>query len=129
MFTKNSQMVSIGAIFTSTYHRKQLNPRPNSSASVVVNYSQLSACQGDMEPLEGYQSTCGHLTSLKNQPQQKQPGQLSASYLPELLVDVYSYRLFVKSVSCCCVRGSWVFSDLVRYNNSIIMSYNASTAL
>ena len=46
-------MASIGVIFTSTYHTKQLNPWPNSSASRVVNYSQLSACQGDMQPFEG----------------------------------------------------------------------------
>ena len=48
VLTKTSQMASIGVIFTSTYHTKQLNPWPNSSASRVVNYSRLSACQGDM---------------------------------------------------------------------------------
>ena len=48
VFTKTSQMASIGVIFTSTYHTKQLNPWPNSSADGVVNYSRLSACQGDM---------------------------------------------------------------------------------
>ena len=48
VFIKTSQMASIGAIFTSTYHTKQLNPWPNSSASRVVNYSRLSACQEDM---------------------------------------------------------------------------------
>ena len=47
VFTKTSQMTSIGAIFTSTYYTKQVNPWPNSSASRVVDYSQLSACQGD----------------------------------------------------------------------------------
>ena len=52
---------------------------PNSSASCVVNYSRLSACQEDMEPFEGDPSTHGHLTSLKNKPHQKQPGQLLAS--------------------------------------------------
>ena len=79
VFTKTSQMASIGAIFTSTYHTKQLNPWPNSSASRVVNYSWLSASQGDMEPFEGDPSTRGRLTSLRNKPQQKQPRQLSAS--------------------------------------------------
>ena len=48
VFTKTSQMASSGAIFTSTYHTKQLNPWPNTPASRVVNYSRLSACQGDM---------------------------------------------------------------------------------
>ena len=81
VFTKTSQMASIGAIFTSTYHTEQLNPWPNLSASRVVNYSWLSACQGDMEPFEGDLSTRGHLTSLRNKPQQKQPRQLSVSQL------------------------------------------------
>ena len=81
VFTKTSQMASIGAIFTSTYHTKQLNPRPNSSASRVVNYSRLSTSQGDVEPFEGDPSTRGHLTSLRNKPQQKQPRQLSAPVL------------------------------------------------
>ena len=44
--SENSQMASIGTIFTSTYHTKQLNPWQNSSASHVENYSWLSACQG-----------------------------------------------------------------------------------
>ena len=79
VFTKTSQMASIGVIFTSTYHTKQLNPWPNSSASRVVNYSQLSACQGDMQPFEGILYTRGRLISLRNKPQQKHPGQLSAS--------------------------------------------------
>ena len=54
-------MASIGVIFTSTCHTKQLNPWPNSSASRVVNYSQLSACQEDMQPFEGDPYTCGRL--------------------------------------------------------------------
>ena len=44
VFTKNRQMASIGAIFTSTYYTKQLNLWQNSSTSCVVNYSWLSAC-------------------------------------------------------------------------------------
>ena len=79
VFTKTSQMASIGVIFTNTYHTKQLNPWPNSSASCVVNYSQLSACQGDMQLFESDPYTRECLTSLRNKPQQKQPGQLSAS--------------------------------------------------
>ena len=49
---KNNQMASIGAIFTSAYHTKQLNPWTNTSAGYVVNYSLLPACQGEMEPFE-----------------------------------------------------------------------------
>ena len=81
IFTKTGQMAPIGAIFISTYHTKQLNPWPRSSASCVVSYSWLSACQGDMQPFEGNPRTRGHLTSLRNKPQQKQPRQLSASIL------------------------------------------------
>ena len=46
-------MQSIGAIFIYKYHKRQLNPWPNSLASHVVNYSWLFACQWDMEPFEG----------------------------------------------------------------------------
>ena len=46
VFTKTSQMASIGATFNSTYRTKQLNPWPNSSAGRVVNCNRLSACQG-----------------------------------------------------------------------------------
>ena len=38
----------------------------NSSASCVMNYSQLSPCQGVMEPSEGYPNTCGYLRRLRN---------------------------------------------------------------
>ena len=116
-FTKTSRIASIGAIFTSTFHTKQLNPWPNSSASCVVNYSRLSACQGDMQPFEGDPSTCGRLASLrKNKPQQNQPGQLSASILQCLnckSMCTAQYRLMVKSMSCCCVHGRRLFSNLV----------------
>ena len=76
---KCSQMVSIAAIFTSTYHTKKLNPWPNSSVSRIVNYSPLSTCLGEMEPFEDDLSTRGRMTSLSNNPQQKQPRQLSPS--------------------------------------------------
>ena len=79
VFTKTKQMASIGVIFTFTYHTKQLNAWPNSSASRVVNYSQLSACQGGIQPFEGDPDIHGRLTRLRNKPQQKQPSQLSAS--------------------------------------------------
>ena len=36
-------------------------------------------------------------------------------YLAELLVNVYSYRSMVKSVSCCCARGRLLFSNPVTY--------------
>ena len=123
VFTKSSQMASIGVIFTSTYHTKQLNPWPNSSASRVVNYSQMSACQRDMQPFEGNPYTRGCLASLRNKPQQSSPGNFQHQYLAELLVNVYSYCLMVKSVSCCCVRGSRLVSVLVTYNHNLRILY------
>ena len=36
VFTKNREITSIDAVFTSTCHKKQLNTWPNSSASHVV---------------------------------------------------------------------------------------------
>ena len=114
VFTNTSQVASIGAIFASKNHTKQLNPCPNSSPSHVVNYSWLSACQGDMEPFEGHPSTRGYLTSLRyNIIQSKiSLGIFQHQYLAELLVNVQSYRLTVKSVSCCCVRGRRLFSKV-----------------
>ena len=118
IFTKTNHMVSIGAIFISTYHTKQLNPWPNSSASRVVNYSQLSASKGDMQPLEGDPRTHGCLTSLRNKPctakQQNGLGNFQHQYLPELLVNACVQLLFV---SCYCVRGSRLFSNLVTIMN------------
>ena len=81
VFTKSSHMASIGAIFNSTHHIKQLKPWPYLSESHAVNYSSLSACQGDMKPFKGYLSTRGHLRSLNNRPQQKQARQLSSAVL------------------------------------------------
>ena len=122
-------MESIGAIFTCTYHTKQMNPWPNTSASCMVNYSRPSAFQGDMEPFKGDLSTCGRLTSLRNKPQKQATetshsksslGNFQHQYLPELLVIVYSYHLMVKSVSCCCVRESQLFSNLVTYDDRLV---------
>ena len=115
--TKTRQIASISAIFTSTYHSKQLNSWPNSLANRVVNYSQLSAFQGNTEPFEGDLNIRGHLTGLRNKPQQKQPRKLH-QYLFELLVNVYSYHLMVRSVSCCCVHGSQLFSNPVTHTHT-----------
>ena len=78
VFTKNREMTTIGAIFTSTCHTKQLNPWPNSSASRVVIHSRLSACQRKMGPFKGYPSTRGHQTGLRIRPERKQTVQLLA---------------------------------------------------
>ena len=103
--TENIQLASIGAIFTSIYHTKQLNPWPNISASHVVKYNQLSACQVEMWLFQDHSSICGHLTSQNK----RSLGNFQHQCLPELLVNVHSYPLMVKSVSCCCVCGRQVF--------------------
>ena len=63
-----------------------------------------------VEPFKDHPNTHGHLTNHRNKPQQKQPGH---QYLPESLFNVYSYCSVVKSVSCCCVHGRWLFSNPV----------------
>ena len=64
-------------------------------------------------------STYGCLTSLRKKLQQTQPED-SHQFLPEWLVNVYSYCVMVtKSVSCCCVHGSRVYSNPVTRNTSI----------
>ena len=103
-------MASIGVIFTSTYHTKQLNPWPDLSASRVVNYSQLSACQGDMQPFKGDPYTRGRLTSLRNKPQQKQPGQLSVS-IPGWIVSQHVQLLF-DGEKCVLLLCAWKLAFL-----------------
>ena len=125
--TENSQMASNIAVFTSTYHTKQLNPwQPNSSANCVVKYSRLSVCQRERETFTDHLNTCVCLTShSRNKPQQKQPGQPSVPvYLPELLVNVYSYSLMENSVSYYCVHGFSQFqSQYCVHRFSYILMY------
>ena len=47
-------------------------------------------------------------------------GNFQPQYWPELLVNVYSYRLMVKSVSCCCVCGRHLFSNPVTITGIIM---------
>ena len=90
VFTKTIQMASIGAIFTSKYHTKQLNPWPNLSASRVVNSSRLSACQRDMEPFEGDPSTRG---CLHDKPQKQAT--------PKVARETFSINTCLNSWSMC----------------------------
>ena len=95
-------MASIGVIFTSKYHKaaKFMTKIP---ASCVVNNSRLSACHGEMEPFEDYLSTRGHLTSIRNKPQQKILGNFQHQCLTEMVVNACSCHMVAKSVYCCCV--------------------------
>ena len=128
VFTKTSQMASIGVIFTSTYHTKQLNPWPNSSASRVVNYSQLSTCQGVMQPFKDELDTRGCLTSLRNKPQQKQPGQLSA-LIPGRIISQRVQLLFdgEKCLAVVCVEGC--FSQIRSQIHIVTVKPTIKTAL
>ena len=115
--TENSQMASIDAIFTSSYHTKQLNPSVNPSADCVVNYNWLSACQGEMEPL--IQRPPKH-SWMSYKPQKQATVKVvwvifSINTWSELLVNVYGYCLMVKSISCCCVYGNQLFSNSVAF--------------
>ena len=38
-----------------------------------------------------------------------------------MLASVYSYRVMVKSVSSCCVRGRWVLSDPVTFKDASVI--------
>ena len=44
-----------------------------------------------------------------------------------MLAGVYSYRVMVKSVSSCCVRGRWVLSDPVTYEAAVPLAQAHST--
>ena len=105
-------MASIGAIFTSTYYTKQLNPWPNSSTSCVVNHSRVSACQREMESFEGDPSIPDVQQALETSHRKISLGNFQHHYLTEWLVNVYSYHLMVKSVSCCCVCVEASFSQI-----------------
>ena len=84
----------------------------------------VSACPEKMEPFKDDLNTHGHLTSLRNKPQQSNLENSQRKYPSELLVNVYSYHVMVKSMPCCCVHGSHHFSDLFRNSNIIVFKKN-----
>ena len=51
-------------------------------------------------------------------------GNFQYHYLPELSVNVYSYRLIIKSMPYCCVHGSMAFlkSHIITNNNVTLLS-------
>ena len=61
MAGKSTPMALIGAIFSSMYHTKQLNPWPTSPVSHLMIYYWLSACPGDMVQFKDYPNTHGLL--------------------------------------------------------------------
>ena len=115
IFTKTSQMASIGA---TTYHTKQLNPWPNSSASCVVNYIATAGCllvQGICSHLKVTWALVDVWQASETSHSKSSLGNFQHQYMAELLVNVSNYRLMVKSVSWCRVRGRWLISNLVTF--------------
>ena len=76
----------------------------------MVNYSQLSACQGDVDAFESDPNTHGPLTSLKNKPQQKQSRKLSASILAGIVIQCV--RLWFDDVKCVLLLCAWKLAFL-----------------
>ena len=75
-----------------------------------ILYSRLSSSHWDMEPVEGNLNTRGYLTSLRNKPQQNQPGKLSAS-IPALIVSSYVQLLF-DGEKCVYLLCAWKLAFL-----------------
>ena len=121
VFTKTSQMTSTGAIFTTAYQIKQLNPWPNSSASHVVNYSRLhmyaSVSKGYVAIWRWPKNSW-----ISDKPQRKghnksSPGNFQHHAIPAWIVSQFVQLLFdaEKYVLMLCVCGRWLFSNLVTY--------------
>ena len=65
-------------------------------------FDELQPAVSLMEPTEDHQNTHGCLTSLRNK---NNLGNFQHQYLPELLVNVYSYCVMVKvCLSVVCVK-------------------------
>ena len=73
--TEDSQILSFGAIFSSTYHTKQLNSWLSSTASCVVIYSLLSTCPREMELFKDHMSAQG----LSDKPQKQATAKLACA--------------------------------------------------
>ena len=76
----------------------------------------VSACPGKMEPFKDDLNTHGHLTSLRNKPQQSNLENSQHKYLSELLVNVYSYHVMVKvclAVVCMEATISQIYLEIV----------------
>ena len=109
-------MVSI-VLFSSPHITQSswINPWPRSSASHIVNYSCLSVYSGKMSHFRTnwiivyvWQASWTNHSKISR-------GNFQHQYLPELLVNVYSYHLMVKCVCYYCMCGSQLFSNPVTY--------------
>ena len=93
----------------------------------------ISQLCGQLQPAVCLSRICSHLKATctvvdvwqasETSHRKSSPGNFQHQYLAELLVNVYSYRLMVKSVSSCCMRGSRLFSNLITYFLWYTLSY------
>ena len=77
----------------------------------------VSVCPGKMEPFKDDLSTYGHLTSLRNKPQQSNLENSQHKYLSELLVNVYSYHVMVK----VCLAVVWMEATISQIYSEIVI--------
>ena len=106
-------MTSIGAIFTSTYHTKQLNPWQTHQPVLWWITASCLFAKGVWSHLKATRALVDLWQASDRSHSKSSQDNFQPQYWPELLVNVYSYRLMVKSVFCCCVRGRRLFSNLV----------------
>ena len=108
-------MASIDAIFTSTYHAKQLNPWPNSSSTHIMISGEIIACCLLVKVIWRWikHSWTSDEPQIQATAKLSSLGNFQHQYLAELLVNVYRYCLMMKIVPCCCVRRRWLFSTWI----------------
>ena len=113
-FVKNCQMASLSAIFSFTYHtihspKSTAQPHHQPVAWWFIDGGLL--VQGRWNYLKTYQYS---LTSSKPQKWshcKSSLGNFQHRHLLTLLVNVYNYWVMVKSMFCCYLHGSWIFSN------------------
>ena len=79
----------------------------------------VSASPGEVEAFKDYPSTHGHLKS-----RSKSLGNLKYQYLSELLVNVCSHHMMVKSVSCHCMHENPTFVKFMVFCCSVFISFH-----
>ena len=114
----NGQMASIGAIFTSTYRNKQLNPCQTHQPVVWGSTAGCLLVKGRWNHLKRTQALLDVNKAPETSHSQSSLENFQYQYMAESLVNVYSYGLMVKSVFCYCVHGRWLFSNPVTFVES-----------
>ena len=108
---KTAKWHQFGAIFSSTYHTKQLNPWPSylTTLCIMVYTASWLLVQGRWSHLKTAQAPMEVIQILGTSHSKSSQGNFQYWYLPQLLVNVYSYHacdgekcVMVKS-ECVCV--------------------------